>query len=178
MHALNVMDALDNDDQAKVARERERLPFFFAFSIFSALLLAFLAWVPAYLTSRCKKLRSLLQARSLQVLADFAVVDTGFGGDCGEDDPEEGLHEASGLSHRSTMMSETAEQPPEWFETDPLRVALKVTVLAPVMENDPKFGMRILGQEVGTKILFKFLGGGVAVYGFLAPKLFERGDSE
>ena len=53
MHALNVMDALDNDDQAK-ARERERLPFFFAFSIFSALLLAFLAWVPAYLTSRCR----------------------------------------------------------------------------------------------------------------------------
>ena len=53
------------------------------------------------------------------------------------------------------MLSETAEQPPEWFETDPLRVALKVTVLAQVMKNDPKFGMRILGQEVGTKVLFK-----------------------
>ena len=148
-------------------------------------------------------------------------MDTGFGGDCGEDDPDEGLHEASGLSpcspvrrssgdtgdgrkfscgssydanyeqksscgsggedrksRRSTMMSETAEQPPEWFETDPLRVALKVTVLAQVMKNDPKFGMRILGQEVGTKVLFKFLGGVVAVYAFLAPKLFERGDSE
>ena len=78
----------------------------------------------------------------------------------------------------STMLSETAEQPPEWFETDPLRVALKVTVLAQVMKNDPKFGMRILGQEVGTKVLFKFLGGVVAVYAFLAPKLFERGDSE
>ena len=63
-------------------------------------------------------------------------------------------------------------------ETDPLRVALKVTVLAQVMKNDPKFGMRILGQEVGTKVLFKFLGGVVAVYAFLAPKLFERGDSE
>ena len=50
--------------------------------------------------------------------------------------------------------------------------------LAQVMKNDPKFGMRILGQEVGTKILFKFLGGVVAVYAFLAPKLFERGDSE
>ena len=50
--------------------------------------------------------------------------------------------------------------------------------LAQVMKNDPKFGMRILGQEVGTKVLFKFLGGVVAVYAFLAPKLFERGDSE
>ena len=39
-------------------------------------------------------------------------------------------------------------------------------------------GSRILGQEVGTKVLFKFLGGVVAVYAFLAPKLFERGDSE
>ena len=56
--------------------------------------------------------------------------------------------------------------------------SLKVTVLAQVMKNDPKFGMRILGQEVGTKVLFKFLGGVVAVYAFLAPKLFERGDSE
>ena len=58
------------------------------------------------------------------------------------------------------------------------RRSVAAAVIRVTAGSSPKFGMRILGQEVGTKVLFKFLGGVVAVYAFLAPKLFERGDSE